>query len=169
MEKLQVPWRLVFQPLQPLGRQSLSKSWQSAGDRSQRPLLEDTTREGLPGDDSISRLGPGVSILRSPSYPAPPRLHDLGLPWAWVRRAAVNREGWSPPGRPSAAAAAWAPGPVEERAVTISIVRQDLLAPSGENTRARTERMAQWLDTSLSSRGTGFSSQHPLGAAHNHL
>lgn len=39
MEKLQVPWRLVFQPLQPLGRQSLSKSWQSAGDRSQRPLL----------------------------------------------------------------------------------------------------------------------------------
>lgn len=137
MEKLQVPWRLVFQPLQPLGRQSLSKSWQSAGDRSQRPLLEDTTREGLLGDDGISRLGPGVSILRSPSYPAPPRLHDLGLPWAWVRRAVVNREGWSPPGRPPAAAAAWAPGPVEERAVTISIVQQDLLAPSGENTRAK--------------------------------
>lgn len=80
MEKLQVPWGLIIQPLQPLGRQILSKSWQSADNRSQRPLLEDTAKEGIPGDDSISRLGPVVSILRSPSTQPHPGSIIWGVP-----------------------------------------------------------------------------------------
>lgn len=43
MEELQVHWGILFQPLQPLGGQILSKGRKSACDRSQRPLLEGAT------------------------------------------------------------------------------------------------------------------------------